>query len=93
MGTQTKQPIMPWRSGGPGDAELGGSLESTCLTRAIVAMLRGGTVVIPHFPFPTESPCLVRGEFRVGPELIRQRDDGFGGHWIAGVMWCADGLQ
>jgi hypothetical protein len=47
-----KEPVMPWSSDGPGEAELGGSLESTMADWADRCHAQGGTVVVPHFPIP-----------------------------------------
>ncbi len=48
-----KEPVMPWCSAGPGEAELGGGME-TCLSEwADECKKQGGLVVYPHFPAPT----------------------------------------
>jgi hypothetical protein len=43
---------MPWASDGPGEAELGGTLEVTLSDWADRCRAQGGTVVVPHFPVP-----------------------------------------
>jgi hypothetical protein len=47
-----KEPVMPWCSDGPSEAEIGGSLESTMSDWADRAHAQGGTVIIAHFPLP-----------------------------------------
>ena len=52
-----KEPVMPWCSDGPGEAELGGTLEVTMSDWADQCHEQGGTVVIPHFPNPNGEPA------------------------------------
>ncbi len=52
-----KQPVMPWCSDGPEEAELGGTLETTLSHWADLCHEQGGTVVIPHFPEPNGEPA------------------------------------
>lgn len=52
-----KEPVMPWGSGGPGEAELGGNLETTLSHWADRAHEQGGTVVLPHIPNPNGEPA------------------------------------
>ncbi|MCS7224713.1 MAG: CehA/McbA family metallohydrolase [Armatimonadetes bacterium] len=52
-----KKPIMPWCTDGPGEAELGGSLEATMSWWADECKKQGGTVIIPHFPAPNGEPA------------------------------------
>ena len=47
-----KRPIMPWCSDGLGEAEIGGSMETTLSYWADEAHAQGGFVVNPHFPNP-----------------------------------------
>lgn len=48
-----KEPVMPWCSGGPDEAEFGGGME-TCLSEwADECKRQKGLVVYPHFPAPT----------------------------------------
>lgn len=55
-----KQPVMPWSSDGPDEADLGGSLETTLSRWADACHEQGGTVVISHFPRPyCEGPALI----------------------------------
>ena len=50
-----KKPVMPWCSDGPGEAEMGGTIESTMSGWADQCHAQGGTVIIPHFPSLTAS--------------------------------------
>ena len=52
-----KQPVMPWCSDGPGEAELAGTLETTLCHWADACHAQGGTVVIPHMPVPNGEPA------------------------------------
>ncbi len=52
-----KQPVMPWCSDGPSEAELGGALETTLSHWADEAHRQGGTVIIPHLPTPNGEPA------------------------------------
>lgn len=52
-----KAPVMPWASGGPSEAELGGGLEITLSHWADLAHAQGGTVVLPHIPTPNGEPA------------------------------------
>lgn len=55
-----KRPIMPWSSDGPDESELGGNLETTLSRWADACHEQGGTVVLPHFPYPyCEGPALI----------------------------------
>jgi hypothetical protein len=52
-----KEPVMPWCSDGPSEAELGGSLEITMSRWADACHAQGGTVIIPHLPNPNGEPA------------------------------------
>lgn len=52
-----KQPVMPWCSDGPAEAELGGTLETTMAHWADACRAQGGTVVLPHLPNPNGEPA------------------------------------
>jgi len=52
-----KEPVMPWCSDGPGEAEMGGNLETTLSHWADACHAQGGTVVIPHLPNPNGEPA------------------------------------
>lgn len=52
-----KEPVMPWCSDGPSEAEMGGTLETTLSHWADECHRQGGTVVIPHLPNPNCEPA------------------------------------
>jgi hypothetical protein len=52
-----KQAVMPWCSDGPGEAEMGGPLETTLSAWADACHRQGGTVIIPHLPHPNGEPA------------------------------------
>jgi hypothetical protein len=52
-----KEPVMPWCSDGPGEAELGGHMEITMSRWADACHAQGGTVIIPHIPNPNGEPA------------------------------------
>jgi hypothetical protein len=49
--------VMPWCTDGPGEAELGGTLEEAMAYWADATHAQGGTVVIPHLPNPNGEPA------------------------------------
>src|SRR5205823_5498389 len=52
-----KEPVMPWCTDGPSEAELGGALEATLSRWADECHAQGGTVIIPHIPNPNCEPA------------------------------------
>ena len=67
-----KRPVMPWCSDGPGEAELGGTMETTLSHWADSCHAQGGTVILPHFPNPNGEPAALIATGRVdGIEMIR----------------------
>jgi hypothetical protein len=52
-----KQPVYPWCSDGPDEAELGSTMETTLSAWADACHAQGGTVVVPHFPNPNAEPA------------------------------------
>ena len=54
-----KEPVMPWCSDGPDEAELGGALDVTLSDWADRAHAQGGTVVAAHFPNPNGEPAVL----------------------------------
>jgi len=54
-----KEPVMPWCTDGPSEAELGGTLEATMSDWADRCHAQGGTVVIPHLPNPNGEPAVL----------------------------------
>jgi hypothetical protein len=67
-----KEPIYPWCSDGPSEAELGGTLETTLSAWADACHAQGGTVILPHFPNPNAEPAALVATRRVDAvEMIR----------------------
>lgn len=74
-----KKPIMPWCSGGPDEADLGGNLEVTLSHWADACHQQGGTVIIPHIPTPNGEPATLMAtgradavEFLIHSEYIHK---------------------
>ena len=69
-----QQPVMPWGSDGPGEAELGGTLEVTLSDWADQCHRQGGRVIIPHLPKPNGEPAALIATGRAdGVEMIFHR--------------------
>jgi hypothetical protein len=69
-----KQPVYPWCSDGPSEAELGGTLETTLSAWADACHAQGGTVILPHFPNPNAEPATLVATGRVDAvEMIVQQ--------------------
>ena len=67
-----KEPVMPWCSDGPGESELGGTLEITMSDWADQCHAQGGRVIIPHLPNPNGEPATLIATGRVdGVEMLR----------------------
>jgi hypothetical protein len=60
-----KQPVYPWCSDGPSEAELGSTLETTLSAWADACHAQGGTVVLPHFPNPNGEPAALVATGRI----------------------------
>lgn len=70
-----RERVMPWATGGPGEGELGGALETTLARWADAAHAAGGLVVLAHFPTPnTEAPVLVATGRADAVEMYDQLD-------------------
>jgi hypothetical protein len=54
-----KEPVMPWSSDGPDEAELGGALDATLSDWADRTHAQGGTVIAAHFPNPNGEPAVL----------------------------------
>ncbi len=55
-----KEPVMPWCSDGPGESDMGGTLDATLSDWADACHRQGGTVIIPHIPNPNgETATLI----------------------------------
>ena len=67
-----KEAVMPWCSDGPGEAELGGTLEITMSDWADQCHAQGGSVIIPHLPNPNGEPAALIATGRAdGVEMLR----------------------
>jgi hypothetical protein len=67
-----KKPVMPWCSDGLGEAEIGGTMETTLSYWADEAHAQGGYVISPHFPNPNGEPAALVATGRLdGVEMIR----------------------
>ena len=60
-----KEPVMPWCSDGPDEAELGGTLETMLSHWADRCHAQGGTVILPHFPMPNGEPAALIATGRI----------------------------
>ena len=68
-----KKPVMPWCSDGPGEAEIGGHMETTLAHWADAAHEQGAWVINPHFPNPNGEPAALVATGRLdGVEMLRQ---------------------
>jgi hypothetical protein len=71
-----KEPVMPWCSDGPDEAELGGALDATLSDWADRAHAQGGTVVSAHFPNPNGEPAVLVATGRADAvEMLTHSDD------------------
>src|SRR6266700_3591588 len=67
-----KQPVMPWCTDGPSEAEMGGTLEVTMSDWADRCHAQGGTVILPHLSDPNGEPAAMIATGRVDAvEFIR----------------------
>ena len=72
-----KEPVMPWCSDGPDEAELGGALDATLSDWADRTHDQGGTVVAAHFPNPNGEPAVLVATGRADAvEMLTHSDDG-----------------
>ena len=70
-------PVMPWCSDGPGEAELGGALDTTLSDWADRVHAQGGTVVAAPFPNPNGEPAVLIATGRADAvEMIAASPDG-----------------
>ncbi|MGH3501763.1 MAG: CehA/McbA family metallohydrolase [Nocardioidaceae bacterium] len=71
-----KEPVMPWCTDGPSEAELGGALDATLSDWADRAHAQGGMVVSPHFPNPNGEPAVLVATGRTDAvEMLAASDD------------------
>ncbi len=70
-----KEPIMPWCSDGPVEAELSGTMQTALSYWADQAHEQGGTVILPHFPSPNGEPAALIATGRIdGVEMIHHME-------------------
>jgi hypothetical protein len=70
------EPVMPWCSDGPDEAELGGALDATLSDWADRTHAQGGTVVAAHFPNPNGEPAVLVATGRADAvEMLNHTDD------------------
>ena len=71
-----KEPVMPWCSDGPDEAELGGALDATMSDWADRTHAQGGTVVAAHFPNPNGEPAVLVATGRADAvEMLAHSED------------------
>ncbi|MEQ4208573.1 CehA/McbA family metallohydrolase [Actinopolymorpha sp. B9G3] len=71
-----KEPVMPWCSDGPDEAELGGALDTNLSDWADRTHAQGGTVVAAHFPNPNGEPAVLVATGRADAvEMLAQGED------------------
>ncbi len=71
-----KEPVMPWCSDGPDEAELGGAMDTNLSDWADRTHAQGGTVVVAHFPNPNGEPAVLVATGRADAvEMLAQSDD------------------
>jgi hypothetical protein len=72
-----KRPVNPWCSDGPMEAEIGGNLETSMSRWADACHAQGGTVVLPHMPWPNgETATLITTGRIDAAEWLAQNDFG-----------------
>ncbi len=68
------EPVMPWCTGGPAEAEMTGALDTTMSDWADRCHAQGGTVVIPHLPTPNCEPATLIATGRADAVEILQHN-------------------
>jgi hypothetical protein len=71
------EPVMPWCSDGPHEAEVGGSMETVLAHWADECRAQGGTVILPHFPAPNGEPASLIATGRVDAIELINDDSAF----------------
>ncbi|MBX3029718.1 MAG: CehA/McbA family metallohydrolase [Chloroflexi bacterium] len=70
-----REPVSPWSTGGPGEAEVGGAVETTLARWADAAHAQGASVILSHFPTPNgEAAALVATGRADAVEMFDQLD-------------------
>ena len=71
-----RRPVMPWCTGGPAEAEIGGTLQETMSAWADACHAQDGLVIIPHLPAPNgETAALIATGRGDAVELVGQGHD------------------
>ena len=79
-----KEPVMPWCTDGPGEAELAGTMEMTLSQWADACHEQGGTVIAPHIgAFGGELVALTATGRVQGMEMIRMHENAHEGYYRA----------
>ena len=79
-----KEPVMPWCTDGPGEAELAGTMEMTLSQWADACHEQGGTVIAPHIGnFSGELVALTATGRVQGMEMIRMHENAHDGYYRA----------
>ena len=79
-----KEPVMPWCTDGPGEAELAGTMEMTLSQWADACLEQGGTVIAPHIGnFGGELVALTATGRVQGMEMIRMHENAHDGYYRA----------
>ena len=79
-----KEPVMPWCTDGPGEAELAGTMEMTLSQWADACHEQGGTVIAPHIgSFGGELVALTATGRVQGMEMIRMHENAHDGYYRA----------
>jgi hypothetical protein len=70
-----REPVYPWCSDGPHEAELGSTLDTTLSAWADACHAQGGMVILPHFPQPNGEPATLVATGRIDAvEMIVQEN-------------------
>ena len=79
-----KEPVMPWCTDGPGEAELAGTMEMALGHWADACHEQGGTVIAPHIGnFSGEMVALTATGRIQGMEMIRMHENAHDGYYRA----------
>lgn len=77
-----KEPVMPWCTNGPGEAELGGTMEATLSDWADQCHAQGGTVIAPHIGgLSGEIVALIATGRIEGMEMVRMHERAHKGYY------------
>ena len=86
-----KEPVMPWCTDGPGEAELAGTMEMTLSQWADACHDQGGTVIAPHIgAFGGELVALTATGRVQGMEMIRMHENAHEGYYRASELRVPD---